>query len=132
LSAIIRESAEEASFDSDFIRSTIRSVGAVSYPNRSPDGWILPGFYYLFELPLQDHAAPKPRINTADGEVDAFNFMTVAEVLERLVEGKFKPSSALALVDFLIRHGHVTDETDTRFAEICMSLRRDLVLPIPW
>jgi 8-oxo-dGTP pyrophosphatase MutT (NUDIX family) len=131
LSTIVRESAEEASLDPLYVRSAARSVGVISYPNRSPEGWILPGLYYLFDLQLPDDRSA-PRVNEADGEVECFELMSTSEVLASLHEGRFKPSSALALVDFLIRHGHVTAASEPRFAEVCMMLRRDLVLPVPW
>jgi hypothetical protein len=48
--------------------------------------------------------------------VEEFQLMSATA----LCEGLFKPSSALALVDFLIRHGCVTEQNDTRFAQVCM------------
>jgi hypothetical protein len=132
LSTIIRESLEEASLDLEYVRSNIRSVGMLSYPNRSPDGWILPGLYYLFDLPLCPDGTPRPKVNEQDGEVEEFQLMSVREIRKALCEGIFKPSSALALVDFLVRHGCVTEQNDARFAQVCMVLRRQLGLPVPW
>ena len=75
---------------------------------------------------------PEPRTNQNDGEVESFELLSVEDVLSNLLDGQFKPSSALALVDFLIRHGHVTEASDPRYVEVCLMLRRDLVLPVPW
>ena len=60
-STIIRECAEEASLDPDFVAQNIRSAGVLSFPNCSPAGWILPGLYYLFDLPLQADGTPERR-----------------------------------------------------------------------
>ena len=58
--------------------------------------------------------------------------MDLQDVLQGLLEGKFKSSSAMAVVDWLIRHGHVTEENDTRFAEVCRHLRVDVGMPGIW
>ncbi|PPQ63814.1 hypothetical protein CVT24_009809 [Panaeolus cyanescens] len=132
LSTILRESAEEALLDSDYVNEYIRPVGVLPFPNRSPGGWILPGLYHLFDLPLPLDGSIHPRINALDGEVEAFELLEVDEVLKRLLEGRFKSSSALAIVDFLIRHGFVTDETDPRYMEICRALKPDMPVPGMW
>ncbi|KAF8350957.1 hypothetical protein F5887DRAFT_935225, partial [Amanita rubescens] len=89
-----------------------RCTGMLNYLNRSPSKWILPGIYYLYELPLPNDGSIKPRTNAKDGEVDAFQLMDVEEVMQRLLQGQFKPSSAMALVDFCIRKGIITPESD--------------------
>jgi hypothetical protein len=53
--------------------------------------------------------------------------MDVETVLRSLLEGVFKPSSALAVVEFFIRHGFVTDETEPNFTKVCRALRRDVM-----
>ncbi|ETW75841.1 hypothetical protein HETIRDRAFT_23707, partial [Heterobasidion irregulare TC 32-1] len=127
---IIRECAEEASLDANFVQENLRPAGVLPFPNRSPAGWILPGLYYLFDLPLPSDGSVRPKVNTADGEVEEFELMDAQTVLDNLVTGVFKPSSALALVDFLIRHGFVTEETDPRFVDICLQLRQPMSLPL--
>jgi 8-oxo-dGTP pyrophosphatase MutT (NUDIX family) len=132
LDTIVREASEEASLDVNFLRQHLLPVGVLPFPYRSPAGWILPGLYYLYELELQPDGTPRPAVNQADGEVERFELMSVSEVLENLVEEKFKPSSALAMVDFLVRHGHITELSEKRYAEVCMTLRQDPLLPVPW
>jgi 8-oxo-dGTP pyrophosphatase MutT (NUDIX family) len=132
LDTIIREASEEASLDVNFVRQNLLPVGVLSFSYRSPTGWILPGLYYLYELELGPDGTPRPTVNKADGEVEGFELMSVSEILENLVENKFKPSSALAMVDFLVRHGHITELSEKSYSEVCMTLRRDLLLPIPW
>jgi hypothetical protein len=132
MSTILRECAEEASLDTNYIKNNIRSVGVLPFPNRSPAHWILPGMYYLFDLPLPPDGSIRPRINIADGEVESFELMDAETVLKYILEGKFKSSSALALVDFMIRHGLVTEESDPRYVDVCRVLKRELDLPVPW
>ncbi|TDL19666.1 hypothetical protein BD410DRAFT_791785 [Rickenella mellea] len=132
ISTIVRECAEEASLDPNFVRSNIRSVGILSFLNRSPSGWILPGLYHLFDLPLRNDGTPIPIVNPNDGEVERFQLISVSELRVQLLDGMFKPSSALALLEFLIRHGHLTDATDARYAEVCLRLRSEFILPVPW
>lgn len=128
---IIRECTEEASLPSNFVKRYARSTGMVNYLNRSPSKWILPGIYYLYELRLPSDGAIMPRTNAGDGEVDAFWLMDVEEVMRRLLQGQFKPSSAMALVDFCVRRGIITPESDPRYLDVCMAMRKPVVLPLP-
>lgn len=103
----------------------------LNFMNRSPSRWILPGVYYLYELRLPNDGAIAPRTNAEDGEVDAFQLMDVEEVMQRLLQGQFKPSSAMALVDFCVRRGIITPESDPEYLDVCMAMRRPFVLPLP-
>lgn len=132
LSTIVRECTEEASMDAGYVRQNVRSVGTLPFPNRSPAGWILPGLYYLYDLPLLAEGSIVPRTNIADGEVENFELMDAETVLQNLIEGKFKASSCLAIVDFFIRHGLVTESSDNKYADVCGFLKRDIELPVPW
>jgi hypothetical protein len=131
LDTIIRESVEEALLPSDFARTHIRPTGAVSFLHMSAEKWILPGMYYTYDLRLPSDGSIQPRPNADDGEVESFGLMGAQEVLERLLNGEFKASSALALVDFFVRWGLITPESEARYAEVCMSLRRRSGLPMP-
>ncbi|KAF8966315.1 hypothetical protein BDZ97DRAFT_1808992 [Flammula alnicola] len=132
METIIREAAEEALLDQDYVQQWIRPVGVLPFPNRSPGGWILPGMYYLFDLPLPSDGSIIPRINALDGEVEKFELLEVETVLQHLLEGKFKSSSALAIVDFLVRHGYITEKTDPRYLDVCRLLKTDIKLPVAW
>lgn len=131
LDTIVRECEEEASLDPNFVKNHVRSVGVLPFPNRSPAGWILPGLYYLFDLLLPSDGSIRPRTNIADGEVESFELMDIETILQNLMDGVFKPSSALALVDFLIRHGHITEESDVRFVDVCLALKPNMRWPLP-
>lgn len=129
---IIRECTEEALLDPKYVEDYARSVGVLPFPNRSPEGLVLPGLYYLFDLPLPADGSVRPRTNVADGEVESFELMNVQTILENLLEGMFKPSSALAFIEFLIRHGFITEQSDPRFVDVCRSLKGNLIHPVPW
>jgi 8-oxo-dGTP pyrophosphatase MutT (NUDIX family) len=128
---IVRECTEEASLPSDFVKKRARCTGMLNYLNRSPSKWLLPGIYYLYELRLPNDGTITPCTNAVDGEVDAFRLIDVEEVMQRLLEGQFKPSSAMALIDFCIRRGIITPESEPLYLEICMALRKPVVLPLP-
>ena len=132
MSIIIRESAEEALLDSDYVQENICPVGVLPFLNRSPKGWPLPGMYYLFDLPLPPDGSITPRINALDGEVQKFELMDIGTVFKSLLEGQFKPSSALAILDFLLRHGYYTNETDPRYLDVCRLLKANINLPVAW
>jgi 8-oxo-dGTP pyrophosphatase MutT (NUDIX family) len=132
LSTILKEAAEEACLDADYVSEHIRSVGVLPFPNRSPAGWLLPGLYYLYELELPPDRSIYPRPNVNDGEVDTFEEMDASAVLRCLLNNEFKSSSALAMVHFFIRHGYITAETEPRFVQVCKGLTTDIGLPVPW
>jgi hypothetical protein len=63
--------------------------------------------------------------------VESFELMDMQMVLHNLLDGAFKPSSGLAMLDFMIRQGHVTEESDPRFADVCLALKREMIWPLP-
>ena len=128
---IVRECTEEASLPSNFVERHARCTGMLNYLNRSPSRWLLPGIYYLYELRLPSDGTITPCTNAGDGEVDVFRLMDVDEVMQRLLEGQFKPSSAMALIDFCIRRGIITPDTEPLYLEVCMALRKPVILPLP-
>jgi 8-oxo-dGTP pyrophosphatase MutT (NUDIX family) len=121
---IIRECVEEASLPTTYVQAHARFVGYLPYPNRKASGWLLPGYYYLFDMRLPSDGSVQPRLNPVDGEVDSFQVMGIEEVQLALLQGKFKASSALALIKFLIRHGIVKD-SDPDFVMVCREIERD-------
>ncbi|KAM0746377.1 hypothetical protein T439DRAFT_294175 [Meredithblackwellia eburnea MCA 4105] len=127
LSSIIRECEEEASLPADLVEPLIRSTSLLSYTYRTETGWIQPEVQYIYDLKLGKDVTPK----TNDDEVESFTLMEVEEVVDRMCKGEFKPNCSLVLIDFFIRHGFLTAETDARFLEVATRLRRPLVLPGP-
>lgn len=132
MQTIVRESAEEALLDQDYVEEWIRPVGVLPFPNRSPGGWALPGMYHLFDLPLPTDGSIVPRVNALDGEVEKFELVDAETILQFLLEGQFKSSSAVAIMDFLMRHGYITEETDPRYLDVCRQLKTDFKLPVAW
>ena len=117
--AMAAELADEAGLaDAD----GLAAVGCVWYDGRSDDGWgVKPDTLFCYDLEVARDFAPTP----ADGEVEEFARVSVADLLDRLCadDDDWKPNSALVLVDFLVRHGLVSsDEAD--YVPLVASLRR--------
>ncbi|GAA5824043.1 hypothetical protein JCM3770_005135 [Rhodotorula araucariae] len=138
--SILRECAEEASLSPAFIAPRIRQAGVVTYHYRTAAGYLQPEVQYVYDLRLPAPGSAEaaaagegaqPSTNPADGEVESFELVTLEETVRRMVDGEFKPNCALVLIDFFIRHGLLTAESDTRFLEIAARLRRPLGLPTP-
>lgn len=135
-SAMILEATEEASISRETIEDGMKSVGSISYfhmKGRSPAGGdggamaalLLPEIEYLYELKLDQGTIPQPK----DLEVESFQLWDVDRVLEALRSGLFKPNSAVVVIDFFIRHGIVTQETEPRYLEFISRLHRRLPFP---
>ena len=77
----------------------------------------------------------RPQRNVLDPEVDAFHLLGLDEVLLNLCQGQFKRSSALAIIDFLVRGGWITEENDVFYSEVLRVLRGSVgggSVPVPW
>jgi len=57
-----------------------------------------------------------------DGEVEKFELLTYAEVVEKMQAGLFKPNCALVLIDLFIRLGYVTPENEPNYMKILTRL----------
>ncbi|KAG8997597.1 hypothetical protein FRB94_003318 [Tulasnella sp. JGI-2019a] len=128
---IIREAAEEASLPSSYVASHLVPANRIAFSHQNPSGWLLPGVFHCFDLKLPSDGSIEPKTNEADGEVSHFELLTPQECLEKLVAKEFKPSSALAILDFLIRHGHFTRENDPHYDLIVAELQRSVPVPMP-
>ncbi|GAA5882494.1 hypothetical protein JCM3774_006131 [Rhodotorula dairenensis] len=136
--SILRECAEEASLDPVFVAQRVRQTNVITYNSRTAEGWLSPEVQYCYDLELPDPETELgaregviPTTNAADGEVESFSLMTVDEVVQHMVDGHFKPNCALVLLDFFIRHGLLTAESDTRFLDIVSHLHRPMSFPGP-
>ncbi|KAF8323851.1 hypothetical protein DL93DRAFT_2049033 [Clavulina sp. PMI_390] len=115
--ALIKECMEEASLPEDFVRKHLKAVGVVSYFYQTKEGWLQPEVQYTYDLRVPsgvDTPAPQP----LDGEVESFALLSVDEAMEKMHQGLFKPNCALVLVDFLIRHGIITAESEPNYLDI--------------
>jgi hypothetical protein len=123
IDGMIREATEEAGIPEEYSRANIKSCGSVTYQVAATnDG--TPGcqhhVQFAYETELKKDFVPFP----VDGEVDEFKLMSLEEVLDAAVKGKFKLNLAMTWVDYLVRHGIVTAENEPHFLEVCARLHR--------
>ncbi|KAI5116834.1 hypothetical protein M0805_009604 [Coniferiporia weirii] len=124
--SLVKESMEEASIAENVVRKHTRSVGAVSYFFQKNGRWLQPEVEYVYELKVPSGVTaeelesfrPKP----LDDEVESFELLPLSEIISRMHKKLFKPNCAIVLIDFLIRHGHVTPDNDLNFLEIVTRL----------
>lgn len=125
-SCMLREAAEEASIPESTARALAKPVGAISYfyvrDVRAGDevGLLQPATHYLYDMELPEDMEPQP----ADGEVEEFYLWSVGQTTAALKEGRFKPNSAVAWIDFLVRHGFVNAGNEMDYLELVARIHR--------
>ncbi len=82
---------------------------------------------YTYDIEMPDSIIPTP----VDGEAESFELLAFDEVMRRMRAHEFKPNCALVLIDFYMRHGLITPETEPDYLTILALLRTDLRLPVP-
>ncbi|KAL8769847.1 MAG: hypothetical protein Q9209_004285 [Squamulea sp. 1 TL-2023] len=126
LECLVREAGEEASLAEDWVRQGAKAVGAISYfyvrdaRAGGEVGLLQPATQHLYDIELPADVVPKP----SDGEVQEFSLRAVDETMVALTEGQFKPNSAVALIDFLIRHGQITAKNQPDYLEFVSRIHR--------
>lgn len=113
---LIKECEEEAGIPESLARQA-RPAGAISY-RMLHQGFLRQDtlFIYDLEVPADFHPA------NADGEIAAFRLMSLPEVTAILEDSEaFKFNVAPVVIDFLIRHGHLTPATPG-YVELAMGL----------
>jgi len=115
--ALIKECMEEASLPEDFVRKYVKPVGCVSYFYRTHSGRLQPEFQYVYDLEVPPGITP-PTLEPLDGEVDSFELLSLNEITTRMEKGLFKFNCALVIIDFMIRHGYITPESEPDFLDI--------------
>jgi len=121
--SMVKECHEEASISEDIVRKHAKAVGAISYFFRTAAGWLQPEVEYVYDIKIpsdQDVALFQPR--PLDGEVESFELLPRAKVLEYMSQGRFKPNTALVLIDLFIRLGFVTPDNEPDFMHILTRL----------
>lgn len=102
---LMKEAAEEASIPKEIARRA-RPAGALSY-RMELDGCLRDDTIFVYDLELPADFAPQNH----DGEIASFQLMRLAEVERILAEtDSFKFNVGLVIIDFLIRHGHITPD----------------------
>lgn len=128
---LVRESAEEAALPEKYVREHAKAGGTVTWFNISDvraggePGLMKPGVLFVYDLELSPDIVLKP----VDNDIQAFHLMSADEVRKSIGEGKFKPSSASVMIDFFVRHGIITAETDEDYVDIVSRLHRRLPFP---
>lgn len=129
--SLVRECAEEASLEEELVRQRAKAAGTVSYwyvrDERAggETGLLQPEVQYVYDLELPEDVVPKP----GDDEVDEFYLWSVQEVQEAMARGEFKPNCSLVVLDFLVRHGILTEANEGDYIEIVSRLHRRLEFP---
>ena len=128
---LIRESAEEASLPEE-VACKATACGTLTYFHvrdaraGGETGLCQPECQYIYDLELPHDVVPKP----GDNEAVDFQLLTVPEVVEAMLGGRFKPNCALLLIEFLIRHGVITAEKEPNYIEITARCHRKLGFPM--
>ncbi|EEB87963.1 hypothetical protein MPER_14465, partial [Moniliophthora perniciosa FA553] len=99
------------------------ATGSISYFFRTSKGWLQPEIEYVYDLEIPQGAdpalfQPKP----SDGEVECFELLEHAEVIQRMKAGRFKPNCALVLIDFFIRFGFINPDNEPSYQKIITRL----------
>lgn len=77
----------------------------------------LPSVAYAHEVELSEAPNAIP---------DEFDRVSIARLQHLLREDAFSPTDAMVMVDFMVRHGILTADSDFGFAEMSMRMHRRL------
>ncbi|NIY75497.1 DUF4743 domain-containing protein [Thalassospira sp. HF15] len=118
---MIKECAEEAGIPADLAQNVL-PIGTISYLYETDEG-LKPDVMVNFDLELPEDFVP----HCADGEVEQFDLLPIAEVAEIVRTGfDFKFNCALVVIDFLIRQGHLTADNEPSYCDLVTGLHRSL------
>ncbi|KAL2335132.1 hypothetical protein Fmac_016345 [Flemingia macrophylla] len=107
---LAKECEEEAGIPTSISINAI-PVGAVSY-NDIDEYRYKRDVLFCYDLKLPKDFIPK----NEDGEVDSFKLIPVTEVAEVICKTEFfKPNCALVIIDFLFRHGRLSQSIQDGF-----------------
>lgn len=118
---LIRECAEEASIPQELAKAA-SSAGCVSYFFEDERG-LFPEVQFVWDLKLPRDFQP---INS-DGEVGEFYCWPMAKVKAKIATEEFKPNCALVVLDFMVRHGFVTPDSEPHFVEFVLGSHSSLL-----
>jgi 8-oxo-dGTP pyrophosphatase MutT (NUDIX family) len=116
MSNLIKEAAEEAGITAEIARQA-RPAGAISY-RMLHEGLLRRDTLFIYDLEVPPAFQP----TNTDGEIAAFRLMSLDEVTGILRDSEaFKFNVAPVVIDFLVRHGHLTPETPG-YVDLAMGL----------
>ncbi|CAM9139973.1 unnamed protein product [Chrysoparadoxa australica] len=109
-----KECSEEACVPAELLEPLV-PTGQVCYRYASHKG-LSTGLLTVYDLALPKDFVP----SNSDQEVDAFILMTIPDVISSIGSSleRWKPNSALTVLDFAIRHGHISPDTKG-YPELC-------------
>lgn len=120
---MVKEADEEAAIPREVAQRT-RPVGTISYMMETEAGLKLDTMFN-FDLELQASFVP---VNN-DGEVESFMLMPLADVAAIVRDSfEFKFNCNLVIIDFLIRHGFLTPDSESDYSAICTGLQKPFPL----
>ena len=131
LECLVRESAEEASFSEELIRTRAKACGTVNYVFRTDEraggelGLFTPEVQFTYEMELPKDAIPTP----GDNEAEEITLMSIEQIKTALEKGEFTPAHGCIVLDFFIRHGILTYENEKDYIEIASRLHRTHAFP---
>lgn len=103
---LLKESFEEASIPEHIVKMA-RAAGTVSFLVETERG-LHANTDFVYDLELPHDFVPCNN----DGEVEGFEAIPVEELLDRVTSSKYKLTSVPVAIDFLVRHGFITPDTE--------------------
>ncbi len=118
---LVKEAAEEAGVARDMALAAV-PAGALGYCMAGEWG-LKPDTLFVYDLEVPADFTP----NNTDGEISRFFLMEVEEVLDLLRSTyRFKFNVPLVLIDFFIRHGLLSPDTEPDYVALVRGLRTGL------
>ncbi|CAE1236823.1 unnamed protein product [Acanthosepion pharaonis] len=117
-----KECQEEAVVPDNLLEKII-PTGNISYFYEDERG-LFPECQFVFDLELPPDFVP----HNADGEVEKFELVSLEKLQYIITSDEMKPNCALVVLDFLIRKGIITPDSESQYAELVEFLRQPLQL----
>lgn len=114
---VIKEAGEEAGLDAA-LASQARPVSVLSYCMETESG-LKPDTLFCYDLEVDDSFRP----HNTDGEASGFELWPISHVLEVMrTTQDFKFNVPLVLIDFAVRHGVLSPDTDPDYEALAAGL----------
>lgn len=114
---LIKECQEEAGMSAELASEAV-PVGTVSYCFENERG-LKPDTLFCYDLQVPEHFQPENQ----DGEIARFQLMPMEQALELIGTGNaFKFNVSLVILDFAIRHGFITPDSEPDYEAILAGL----------
>lgn len=115
---LIKECGEEADM-SEVLARQAQPVGAITYRTAKQPQGLRWDTLFCFDLLLDEDFTPR---NT-DGELQGFELLPIADVIALVRDtDDFKFNCSLVIIDFLIRWGYITPDTDDEYLDLIKAL----------